>query len=189
MEKKKNEIQIKEDALIILPCFIQIAEDLMVEVHNCEGIKGNFNYERIQIMNGLNTLRKRVNRSLTKDEQSYFYDVVCNIVDNCEDELKYIKTIIKSNYVQQIEYSQIDPATLLLMVKTCFAFIQKLNYQLTNKHLSGITTAQTYLNDLINNFVWHKLKNNIQLDESEIITAWVTLYNKMQKQVNKIKTK
>lgn len=166
--------------------FMQMADDIVVELFNCPLVKGSYKWEKAKIRETFTNLRKRRRRVLTDAELEGFDDIVCYITDQLTPNLDLIKAEARTEFAQKMQYNQIEAATLLGVAYGCLKAAQRLNNHITGRNISLLSQAMEALGDICDRVGFKPLNKGVWIDEDYCADAWKKMLDKTASECVKV---
>lgn len=175
-QKEVNAIRLSFELFVLR----RLLEDLIEELQRLPEIKTRFKAYAMEARSKFNDMRKKLNRSMGKEQLERFEEKICGVVDSVDDYVAACRAELKSVLAQKIGYEQIEAASLIGMIGGVTRIMQTTHRALSGRsdyNLSAIDECIEY----IDVHYGYRLLNKDKLPDYDTITEpFVRLFKKIE---------
>lgn len=154
----------------------QLAQDLMMEFRNLPEIHERFRYECAQFCEVFNQMRKRLKRTLSSKAFDDFENDICNIVDGCDENVEWVRSMITTEMTNKIPYNKIKAATLIGMIGGLIDIIRTVHSRINGKRNMEYDKIYDYLKYIDDRMGFKPMNQGVEIDFASCNTAMTQMF-------------
>lgn len=154
----------------------QLAQDLMTEFRNLPEIKEKFRYECAKFHEFFNQHRKRLKRTLPSKAFEDFENDICDIVDECDENVSWVRNMIESQMFNKIPYNKIKAATLIGMIGGLIDIIRTVHSRINGKRNIEYDKIYEYLKYIDDRLEFKPMNKGVEIDFASCNDAMTKLF-------------
>lgn len=157
---------------------LRMSQDAVDEFLNMPVWGKKYRFQLRQMEGLYNTIRKKLCRQLTVSQLEAFEEFVCDMADECEDNYRHVKTMIKDSMVNKVPFQYIEPAVQLCLIGGYLDIMQEVSKRVVgrkNTHLSQITEWLEEIDVSMN----IPLMNGVAPNENAVVGPFVNMFKKL----------
>lgn len=154
----------------------QMAQDLMTEFRNLPEIKERFRYECSKFYETFNQRRKSLKRTLPSKSFEDFENDICDIVDECDENVAWVRNMIETQMFNKIPYDKIKAATLIGMIGGLIDIIRMVHSRINGKRNTEYDKIYEYLKYMDERLDFKPMNKGIDIDFASCNDAMTKLF-------------
>jgi len=158
----------------------QCAQDIITELSNLPSMRGKYRANKLQIASDFAQQRKRLLRGVPKDEAERFEAILCDITDNCEDRVRWLKATVRDELTQKVDYRAVEADALLGITHGIVQCCNRINELMTGKKSCEYNRILDELADIDEKIGTPMLNDGIKPDAEKCVESIMMLVESMK---------
>jgi hypothetical protein len=159
--------------------FIQLAKDRMVEIANTDALKP-YRYEVMMANEAFAGFRRKLRRTVGAAECDQFDSLVCDIADMSDEDLAWVRSMLRTQMVNKVRYDQIDAAILIGITGGFIDMSRKLYRLLFGKSSTDLDTVYRYLKMIDNGMEFSRVNEAVDPDFAPCLEAMEKMFQRVR---------